>query len=127
MRIYRSYKGQPARIGYSHDTGLAIILRDILYQPVYRIPGIGALVYCPRILCMDQWLMYFHPAFTFVFATDILDDENISFHRHIKERIPCWHIKNSIIGNRDACTIWGALNQDRCCLAQAHRRENDGV
>ena len=56
----------------------AIVVLEVFYKPVNSIPGIGAFINSPWLLCMRKRLVNFHVAFAFVFAAYILKIKNSS-------------------------------------------------
>jgi len=113
MRVDRADERQPAGIGYTGDANFAIVIGYMLHQPVDGVPGVGAFVDRAGMRFVSQWLMDLHGAFGFVFAADVLHDEDVAVLGHVVVWEAVWKDEVAVGRDGDVGAVWGALDQDR--------------
>ena len=72
MRVHQRHQRQKPIIGNTENADLTIGFRDILYQPVDGVIGIGGMIYRRRVLRPAQGTIHHIIALGFILATNVL-------------------------------------------------------
>jgi hypothetical protein len=115
-----AHDGGPAVVGYAQHADSAVILRDILEEPVDGIVRIGALIQGLRVSFITRRALHDEGPLGAELAADVLEDEEVTF---LGQR--------PVIGGEEALgtsyAIGGPPEDDREVFGPVFRLEDPGV
>ena len=87
MRFDERHGGEPAAVGNSGFAGAAVVVGDILDQPVDCVVRVGAFVDRVRVFGIARVALHDERAFGAVAAADVLKDEDVAVGNHLAVEI----------------------------------------
>ena len=83
MGIDHAHVHQEAAVGNAVEAGTAVVVRDILYEPVDRVVGIGALVDSLGILRIVNGAEHHEFAFGAIAPANVLEHKDVAIGVHL--------------------------------------------
>ena len=122
MRLHQRHRGEPASVGDAENSGSAVVVGDVLDQPIDGVISVGSFVDRVGLGPVARRALHHELAFGIVAAADVLEHENEPF---IGELLVA--ILERVFGLAPGEAVRRALHQQRQFRGGILRRVNEGV